>query len=73
YWWWGQPHQTGGVTVAVGFDRGDLSRFFAHVTRAAAIDNGLGVENDEQGNAVWVCSGRRASWATLWPRVRHYD
>jgi hypothetical protein len=73
YWWWGPPRQTGGVTVAVGFDRGYLSRFFSHVTQAATIDNGLGVENDEQGEVVWVCSGRRASWSALWPRLRHYD
>jgi hypothetical protein len=73
YSWWGLPRQTGGVTVAVGFDRGYLSRFFSHVTQAATIDNGLGVENDEQGEVVWVCSGRRASWSALWPRLRHYD
>jgi hypothetical protein len=72
YWWWGPPTQTTGVTVAVGFDRGYLQRFFAHVSQAATIDNGLGVENDEQGSAVWICSGRRASWATLWPELRHY-
>jgi len=34
------------------------------------IDNGLGIENGEQGKAVSVCSGVRASWTVLWPALR---
>jgi hypothetical protein len=42
------------------------------VTLAATIHNGYGVQNDEEGAPVWICSGRRASWSALWPRLRHY-
>lgn len=32
----------------------------------------LGVNNDEQGAPVWVCSRLRASWTTIWPRLRDF-
>src|SRR4029078_11547118 len=34
YWWWRPPRQTGGVTVAVGFDRGDLFGLLCHGPQA---------------------------------------
>ena len=57
--------------VAVGFDRATLQRWFTEVSPVATVDNGVGVDNDEQGTTVWTCSGLRASWATLWPDITH--
>ena len=34
--------------------------------------NGLGVQNDEQGAPIYVCSGQRESWAAMWPALRYY-
>lgn len=36
----------------------------------ARVDNGLGVENGEQGGAVLVCDGPRGTWVEAWERVR---
>jgi hypothetical protein len=72
YWWWGPPHQQPGTTIAVGFDRSYLTRFFGSVRFAVRLNNGLGVPNEEQGNPVWVCTQQRAPWPTLWPRLKHY-
>jgi hypothetical protein len=38
---------------------------------AARIDNGVGVDNDEQGARVLVCRGPVRSWAQEWPSLRH--
>ena len=59
--------------MAVGFDRATLRQWFEEVSPAATIDNGLGLDNDEQGATVWVCTGLRAPWTTLWPSVTHLD
>jgi hypothetical protein len=34
------------------------------------VDNGVGVENEEQGTPVWVGRDLRGSWAEIWPRFR---
>jgi hypothetical protein len=48
----------------------DWSQFFVGCHDVAWIDNGLGIENGEQGRAVSVCTGLRAPWTTLWPSLR---
>jgi hypothetical protein len=70
YWHWGPPPESADVVVAVGFDRATLDRAFADVRLAARIDNGLGVDNDEQGAPIWVCARRVAPWDDLWEGFR---
>ena len=38
---------------------------------AARIDNRDGVDNQERGAAVMVCSGPRRPWSQEWPALRH--
>ena len=73
FWWWGPPAPATGTTVAVGFSRGDLTPYFRAVTPAATLHNPYGVENDEEGTPVWVCTGQRRPWPAIWPAFRHYD
>jgi hypothetical protein len=54
----------------VGYTRDDLLRWFADVRPAARIDNGVGLDNDEQGAPVWVAREPVAPWAELWPQLR---
>ena len=72
FWWWGPPSPSMGTTVAVGFSRGDLTPYFRTVTQAATIHNPYGVQNDEEGNPVWVCTGQRRPWPAIWSAFRHY-
>jgi hypothetical protein len=48
----------------------DWSSFFVGCHDIAAIDNGLGIINGEQGKAVSLCTGLRGSWAGMWPALR---
>jgi hypothetical protein len=34
------------------------------------VDNGVGLENDEQDVPVWTCRSLTASWSALWPQLR---
>ena len=71
FWDWGPPPADRTVVVHVGDWRpGDWSQFFVGCHVVATIDNGLGINNGEQGKAVSVCTGLRAPWTTLWPMLR---
>ncbi len=69
YWWWGPPPGTAPV-LTVGIRGELLTRFCADVRPAGHIDNGLGIDNDEQDAPLAVCTPRE-SWASMWPRMRH--
>uniref|UniRef100_UPI0007A3DECC glycosyltransferase family 39 protein n=1 Tax=Nocardia sienata TaxID=248552 RepID=UPI0007A3DECC len=71
YWWWGPPADSRPV-LTVGLTRAEVARFCADSAPEAAgrIDNGLGIDNDEQGAALYVCRTLRAPWAQLWPAQR---
>ncbi|MEE1838891.1 hypothetical protein [Streptomyces sp. JV190] len=49
-----------------------LRRYFRHVRVAATLSNPQGVHNIEWGGQVYVCTGPRRSWATIWPELRMY-
>ena len=70
YFDWGPPPDSGGTAVVIGFSESFLRTAFGQVDRAATIDNGVGVENEEQGTPVWVVRDPRGSWAEIWPTFR---
>ena len=71
FWSWGPPPADLTVVIHVGDWRpANPSQFFVGCHDVAHIDNGLGIENGEQGTSVSVCSGLRAPWTTLWPSLR---
>jgi hypothetical protein len=71
YWVWGPPPEEAGTLIVVGLEEEQLRRWFGAVELAARIDNGLGVDNDEQGEPVWLVRERRVPWSQLWPQLRH--
>ena len=69
YWRFGRPPGSRGPVIVVGYR--NPAPDFRGCRPAARIDNGVGLENEEQGGVVWACAGPTAPWATLWPRLRH--
>jgi hypothetical protein len=67
---WGPPPEAAVTTIVIGYERVPLERWFGTCEEAARIDNGVGLDNDEQGTPVWVCRDRTAPWAQLWPEMR---
>ena len=43
------------------------AEFCGSLTAAGTVDNGLGVDNDEQGRTIWVCRDLTRGWAEVWP------
>jgi hypothetical protein len=71
---WGPPpdDQAGPVVLVGEFDDGRLRSLFTGCERVVEHDNGFGVDNDEQGTDVWLCTAPAAPWSEIWPDLRHF-
>jgi len=69
----GPPPDSATVAIEVSEGRPDLARYFDSCVRAGRLDNGVGVDNEEQDAAITVCRGRHGSWRDFWPDLQHYD
>ncbi len=67
----GIPPGSAGPVIVLGFD--GPSADFADCRRAATIDNGVALDNEEQGGAVFVCERPRRPWREAWPAFSHLD
>jgi hypothetical protein len=71
YWSWGPPPEDAGTTViAVGLDEERLAGWFDEVQTVDRFDNGLDLDNEEQGVPITVATGRRVPWSEIWPELR---
>ncbi len=64
---WGPPSSPGPV-IYVG-ERAPAA--LAGCRRVATLNTG--VDNEEDGNGVWICTGPVGSWAQAWEQIRHLD
>ncbi|KAA0921396.1 glycosyltransferase family 39 protein [Streptomyces apricus] len=71
---WGPPPDSadGPVLLVRQEDAHGIERYFTGCRQVARVDNGHGVENEEQGAAVVLCAGTARPWSRLWPSLRHY-
>jgi hypothetical protein len=67
---WGPPPDRVAPVIAVGLRPAELAALRG-CRVAARIDNGDGIDNEEQGTVVMVCDGPRRSWSQEWPALRH--
>ncbi|MGY4645370.1 glycosyltransferase family 39 protein [Cellulomonas sp. URHB0016] len=65
---WGPPPSDDGPVVLVGFDAAPA--WVVGCEQVATVDDGVDVDNEEQGARVWACAGPRGSWAEVWDEVR---
>ncbi|HEV7752920.1 MAG TPA: glycosyltransferase family 39 protein [Baekduia sp.] len=68
---WGPPPDRPGRVVVVGLGPAELAGHFEGCRIAARVDNAAGVDNDERGVPVAVCSGPRDGWSRAWDALRH--
>jgi hypothetical protein len=70
---WGMPPARDTHALLIGFyGAGDAAPLFVGCRRVGKVDNGVGLENDEQGLPLLLCRPSM-SWRALWPRLTHYD
>lgn len=69
------PHASDGPVLVIGYDHPDDARdsgvAFHDCTLATTIHTMHGIDNQVNGDRVWICAGPNASWAVLWPSLRH--
>jgi 4-amino-4-deoxy-L-arabinose transferase-like glycosyltransferase len=73
YWLWGPPPARDTAAVVINVPPALLRRWFSAVRVAAVYRNGLGVSDDEEGAVIYVATGLRAPWSTVWPFFRDYS
>jgi hypothetical protein len=73
WWFWGPPPDSDTSAVVVGYDPRYAATFFTGCVVRAHINDGVGLNNDEQGTPVMACSGERKPWSQIWRSLRHYD
>ncbi len=71
-WTLGPPPDDTSTVVAVGYGANDLRAYFTSVRRVGRIDNGVDLDNDEQDNPVWVCTGPKQPWPQIWDELKRY-
>lgn len=72
-WFQGHPTDAADAAVFVGFGPRLLDPLFDSCEVHGRLDNGLGVDNEEQGLPVTVCRGIRMPWSEAWARFAHLD
>ncbi len=72
FWLWG-PGDASDRTVLVVDALDQVRPYFASCRVLTVYNPPDQVKNDWNDIAISVCTGPRASWRTLWPRLKHYD
>jgi 4-amino-4-deoxy-L-arabinose transferase-like glycosyltransferase len=71
---WAIPLGEANPVVLVGYaDDTTRGRLFGSCQQQATLDNGLGLDTQEQGVPVWVCGAPPRAWADSWDDIRHLN
>jgi len=70
---WGRPPAQDTHALLLGYNgTTDAAPYFQHCQTLATINNGVGLNNNQQGLPVLLCRPT-APWATIWPHLIHYN
>lgn len=69
----GPPDADATVAVVVADGVARWSRSFGSCEVRDRLDNGVGVDSEEQGVPVMVCRDPVGGWGAVWPRLAHLD
>jgi hypothetical protein len=70
---YGPPPAGTDVVVIVGGQVPDLQASFGSCDVVDRLDNGVDVDNEEQGQPIAVCRDPLRPWSEIWKDVRHLD
>jgi hypothetical protein len=71
---WGPPPEETTTTILVGhWNPAGMRWAFGPCELAGRVDNGIDLDNEEQGAGVWICRDRPGTWEQAWPQLRHFD
>jgi hypothetical protein len=68
---WGQPPASDDRALLEGYeDAAEAKPYFTQCRTLARVNDGVGLDNQEQGLPVMLCHVA-GSWSALWPHLRH--
>ena len=71
FWRFGRPPDDARPVIVVGYHQPEALRDdFTGCALSARSDNGVDLDNEEQGAPIWTCASTVGSWSVLWPRLR---
>jgi hypothetical protein len=70
FWYFGRPADDTGTVLFVGYDPSRPAKYFGEARIVGQVGNRLGVRNASAHMPVWQLTGRTASWAEIWPRLK---
>ena len=71
FWRFGSPADGARPIIVIGYHHlATLRDSFSDCTVSARIDNGVSIDNEEQGAPVWTCAHTTEPWSKLWPHLR---
>jgi len=71
FWRFGRPPDGARPIIVVGYHRPETLRGdFSDCVLSARVDNGVELDNEEQGGPIWTCATTTEPWSRLWPRLR---
>jgi 4-amino-4-deoxy-L-arabinose transferase-like glycosyltransferase len=71
---WSHPSnmQNGPVLLVEQERNQPYERNFTDCTQVGEVDNGISIDNEEQGTALVLCTAATTPWSELWPTLRRY-
>jgi 4-amino-4-deoxy-L-arabinose transferase-like glycosyltransferase len=73
YYFWGLAIRPGSVVIATGYQRADLRPYFRSVRQVAVIPAQNGIQNQETGGPVFICTDPTMPWPTIWVRLKNFS
>jgi 4-amino-4-deoxy-L-arabinose transferase-like glycosyltransferase len=67
------PPSSANVVVFVGGQLDNATPLFDSCQVVGRLDNGVDVDNEEQGEPIAICRGPVGGWSAVWPRLAHKD
>jgi hypothetical protein len=68
--YWGPPPESATTAIVVGeFSDAELRSWFIQCRQVSQFRSPDGVDNEESGAPIRICTGRKQPWAAIWPRV----
>jgi 4-amino-4-deoxy-L-arabinose transferase-like glycosyltransferase len=67
------PPSSATVVVFVGGQLDNAAPLFDSCQVVGRLDNGVDVDNEEQGEPVAICRDPIGGWPAVWPRLEHKD
>jgi hypothetical protein len=68
-----RPPESATTVIFVGGQYDDARHDFASCAVKARLDNGVDVDNEEQGEPVAICRTPIGGWSRVWPELKHLD